>query len=132
MGGMSFRLVSHIDEEIRNTIIGMTLSYQSRWEQKARAAGFANVAQQQQVLRTAASIRQRVATAEHQNLETITLKIENTEDGAKTDLTMSAEAFVVDALVLACCALSDNILNWTLNFAGNALTSNVQLKELGI
>merc|ERR1711998_692503 len=132
MGGMSFRLVSHIDEEIKNTIIGMILSYQSRWEQKARAAGFASVAQQQQVLRAAASIRQRVTTVEHQNLEYITLKIENAEDGAKADVTMSPEAFMVDALVLACCALSDSILNLTLSFAENALTSNVQLKDLGI
>merc|ERR1712146_159592 len=55
-------------------------------------------------------------------------------DGAKTDLIISPEAFVVDALVLACSALSDinYILNFNLNFAENALTSNVQLKELGI
>merc|ERR1712093_261262 len=130
--GMNFRLVSHSDEAIKSSIIRMILSYQSRWEQKARAAGFASVAQQQQVLRAAASIRQRAAAAEQENLETIMLKIENMEDGAKTDLIMSPEAFVVDALVLACSALSDNILNLTLNFGENAFTSNVRLKELGI
>jgi len=130
--GMNFRLVSHSDEAIKSSIIRMILSYQSRWEQKARAAGFASVAQQQQVLRAAASIRQRAAAAEQEKLETIMLKIENMEDGAKTDLIMSREAFVVDALVLACSALSDNILNLTLNFGENALTSNVRLKELGI
>merc|ERR1711959_572067 len=112
--GMNFRLVSHSDEAIKNSIIRMILSYKSRWEQKARASGFASVAQQQQVLRAAASIRQRGTTVEHQNLEYITLKIENAEDGAKADVTMPPEAFMVDALVLACCAFSDNILNLTL------------------